>query len=245
MAAVVIRAIHAGPVRSLRSPREPGGPASSWRSAILKKTISTPVPVRTLGLEGDAQKEMRHHGGPDKAVLVYSARHYESWTARLAPHAATHADLLRAMSPEIDASAFGYGAFGENFTVDGLDEHAVFLGDEWQTGTCVLRVTEPRGPCATLARRWMRPTLVDEVKATAAAGWYTAVVHEGTVRAGDVMQLVSRVQSEWSIARVFHLLEQRVVSRAEVCALRDAPFISESLRSRVARRAMTPQRMRA
>lgn len=240
-----VRAVHAGPVRSLRSPREPGGAVTRWRSAILKDAITAPVHVRTLGLDGDAQKETRHHGGPEKAVLLYAAGHYDIWGTHLRAHATLHAAALRAMSTECNASRFGFGAFGENLTVEGLDEASVYLGDVWAIGDCELRVTEPRGPCATLARRWMRPALIDEVKATAAAGWYNAVVREGAVREGDTVRLCSRVQEEWSVARVFHLLEGRVVSRADVSALRDAPFTHEALRSRLARRAMTAWRVRA
>ena len=240
----IIRAVHAGPVRSLRSAREPGGAVTRWRSAILKEAITAPVYVRRLGLDGDAQKETRHHGGPDKAVLLYAAGHYDLWATHLRAHATLHAAALGTMSTECDARRFGFGAFGENLTVEGLDEASVYLGDVWAIGDCELRVTEPRGPCATLARRWMRPSLIDEVRATAAAGWYNAVVREGAVSEGDAVRLCSRVQQEWSVARVFHLLEGRVVSRADVSALRDAPFIHEALRSRLARRAMTPSRVR-
>ena len=238
-----VRAVFAGPVRSLHSPRESGGTPTRWRSAILKAPQSGAVHVGALGLTGDEQKERRFHGGPTRAVLVYGASHYARWSATLAPHAATQAAALRAMSRDTDASAFGFGAFGENITIDGLDEHAVYLGDRWEIGGCVLQITEPRGPCATLARRWMRPTLADEVRATAAAGWYNAVVREGSVRAGDAARLVERLQEVWSLARVFTLLETPRAQRADVEALRDAPFTHAGLRDRLARRLNTPSRL--
>lgn len=236
--------VFAGPIRSLRSPREPGGIATAWRSAILKTPLTAPTHVGALGLHGDAQKEKKHHGGPMKAVLVYAASHYASWTGSLAPHAALHADTLRQMSPAVDASVYGYGAFGENLTVDGLAEHSVFLGDVWQIGGCRLQITEPRGPCATLTRRWMRPALLNEVKSSAAAGWYNAVIEEGPVAPGDTLSLVTRVQDDFSVERVFHLLEQRTVPRAEAQALHDAPFIHGALRARLARRLSTAGRTR-
>ena len=202
--------------------------------------------VGPLGLTGDSQKEKKHHGGPTRAVLVYSATHYRTvWDDALGPYALFHAAPLRAMSSEVDASAYGFGAFGENLTVDGLDEHRVFLGDLWRIGECDLRITEPRGPCATLTRRWMRPALLTEVKSSAAAGWYNAVQTPGRVQAGDSVRLIQRVQDEWSLARVFHLLGERVVSRDALSQLIHAPYTHDGLRARLVRRAETPGRTHA
>jgi MOSC domain-containing protein YiiM len=240
-----VRAVFAGPIRALQSPRQPGAATTAWRSAILKARVDGPVHVGPLGVTGDAQKEKKHHGGPSKAVLVYGAARYASlWDSTLQPHAVEHAAALRAMSTDVDASAYGFGAFGENITVDVLDERAVCLGDLWRIGECVLQITEPRGPCATLTRRWMRPALLDEVKATAAAGWYNAVHTPGQIQAGDVMTLHERVQDEWTLERVFHLFERRVASRADVIALRDAPCTTAALRERLTRRLLTPGRTR-
>ena len=241
----VLSAVFAGPIRALRSPRVPDGASTEWRSAILKSRVDTPVLMGPLGLAGDAQKEKQHHGGPSKAVLLYGAGHYASlWNGALGSHAVEYAAALRAMSPDIDASVYGFGAFGENLTIDGLDERSVFLGDMWQVGECVLRITEPRGPCATLTRRWMRPALLDEVRSTAAAGWYNAVETPGLVQTGDAVTLRERSQTQWSLATVFHLLEARVVSRESLRALIDAPVTHEALRDRLTRRLRTPGRTR-
>lgn len=233
----IVRAVFAGPIRSLRSPREPGGEGTAWKSAILKSAVSAPVNVGVLGLEGDAQKEKKHHGGLTKAVLVYGASRYATlWDDALQRHATMHASALRAMSTDVDASLYGFGAFGENITVSDLDEHLVCLGDLWQIGECVLKITEPRGPCATLTRRWMRPALLNEVKQTAAAGWYNAVHTPGRIAPGERMTLVERVQSEWTVARVFDLLEQRHTALADLVALRNASCVHDALRARLDRR---------
>lgn len=239
-----VSAVFAGPIRALRSARKPDGPITAWRSAILKHAIDAPVTIGPLGLQGDAQKEQKHHGGPMKAVLIYGAAHYVRWDNVLRPHALAHQAALRAMSADMDASAYGFGAFGENLTVDGLTEQNVYLGDVWQVGGCVLQISEPRGPCATLTRRWMRPALLGEVTSTAAAGWYNAVREPGLVRVGDTMRLLERVQHDWSMARVFTLIEQRVSQRAEMTALHDSPFVHDALRQRLARRLATPGRIR-
>ncbi|MES3033910.1 MAG: MOSC domain-containing protein [Gemmatimonadota bacterium] len=239
----VVRAVMAGPIRTMRSPREPDGVATTWRSAILKSLVPR-AEVHSLGLVGDAQKEKKHHGGPMKAVLVYGASHYTMWDAVLRPHAEAFAETLRGMSDDVDASVYGFGAFGENLTVDGLDEGRVCLGDRWRFGSCELQITEPRGPCGTLTRRWLRPALLREVSQTAAAGWYNAVLRDGVVAHGDEVVLLERVQDQWTMKRVLHLIEQRVVSRADVQALHDAPFVHDELRVRLRRRLDTPGRTR-
>ena len=240
----VVRAVMAGPIRALHSPREPGGIATAWHSAILKAPVPS-AEVHALGLRGDAQKDTKHHGGPMKAVLAYAVSHYAMWDTVLRPHAVTFADALRSMSDEVDASLYAFGAFGENITMDGLTEHTVCLGDRWRIGTCELQITEPRGPCGTLTRRWLRPQLLREVRQTAAAGWYNAVVRDGIVAPGDEAVLLERVQDQWTIARVFHLVEQREAARADMEALHDAPFVHQALRLRLARRLDTPGRTRA
>ncbi len=234
-----VRAVFAGPIRTLHSARQPGGLATTWKSAILKSRASAAVHVGSLGLVGDNQKEKKHHGGPAKAVLIYGAAHYDHWQHSLQPHATAHAAALRAMSQDVDASAYGYGAFGENLTIDGLVEATVCLGDTWQIGECVLEITEPRGPCATLTRRWMRPELLSEVKATAAAGWYNSVRTKGAIAAGDRATLLERIQTAWTMDRVFRLLEERESARADIQRLHDASWIHDSLRAQLARRLLS------
>ena len=239
-----VTGVFAGPVRALRSPRRPGDAPTRWQSAIVKSALAGAVHVSAPGLAGDAQKVLKHHGGPTKAVLVYGAAHYARWAHTLGAHATEHADALRAMSAEVDASRLGPGAFGENLTIDGLAEESVFLGDLWQIGECRLRITEPRAPCATLARRWLRPSLIAEVTSTAAAGWYNRVEQEGDVTVGDRATLVERVQHEWSLARVFHLLEARVVRRSELLSLSESAGVHAGLLDRLDRRLRTPGRVR-
>ncbi len=235
--------VFAGPIRALRSARAPGGNDTAWRSAILKAPIRDAIFVGPLGLTGDAQKEKKHHGGPTKAVLIYGAGHYSAiWNQRLQPHAIEHAAALRTMSAQVDASVYGLGAFGENLAISGLTEQRVCLGDLWQIGGCRLRITEPRGPCATLTRRWMRPTLLDEVKESAAAGWYNAVEQPGEVAAGDSATLVDRMQDVWTLDKVFHLLEQRTVRREDVERLCAAACTHDGLRERLQRRLRTSGR---
>lgn len=233
--------VHTGAVRTLQSPRVPGAAPTRWRSAILKAPRSDAVAAGALGLDGDAQHDRRHHGGPTKAVLCYAAAHYDAWAPLAAEHLAAQGDIVAAM---LGAHDFGPGAFGENLLLDGVDEHDVCIGDLWQVGTCVLRITEPRGPCGTLARRWAWPALVTHVRRTARAGWYCAVETPGIVQRGDEAVLRTRVAPAWTIARVFHLVESRVSSAEALRALAESPAAHEGLRDRCLRRLATPGRTR-
>ena len=86
---------------------------------------------------GDGQADRKNHGGPYRAVLGYSADHYPVWRE------------------DLDMPDLPYGAFGENFTIAGLDEESVALGDVFRVGDqVVLQVSQPRAPCWKLARRW-------------------------------------------------------------------------------------------
>ena len=108
------------------------GPGASLRSAIDKRAVTGPVAVGPLGLEGDEVGHPRSHGGPERALLFVSAAALAAWSARCG----------RALSP---------GAFGENVTVEGLDDASVFLGDVLRWGPVELQVTSARMPRMTRA----------------------------------------------------------------------------------------------
>lgn len=162
------------------------GAASEWSSGIFKHPVAGPVFVGATNLEGDGQDDLVHHGGPDRAVLIYSAIHYPHWESQLG----------RALPP---------GAFGENLTVDQPTETEICLGDVWETDDLVLEVSQPRLPCFKLARRLDAPGLNLKVMEAMKGGWYCRVLREGSVTAGDVFRLSSRPNPEWTIARAFHL----------------------------------------
>ena len=124
-------------------------------------------------LDGNAQADLKNHGGPDKAVCCYSAEHYPDWRNTLG----------------LSEDEFGYGAFGENFTLSGFTEDAVCLGDIYTVGTAKVQVSQPRMPCWKVGRRWERPDLPGEMTATGRTGFYLRVLEEGEVGAGDTLTL--------------------------------------------------------
>lgn len=141
-------------------------------TGIFKKPVAGPVAVRTLGLEGDRQGDLKHHGGPHKAVYAYTMENIERWRAERA-------------RPDLAP-----GAMGENLTTQGLDEGDVCVGDRFRIGSCILEVSEPRTPCSTLAMAMDDTSFPKAFLASGRTGFYLRVIQEGQVRAGEAIERV-------------------------------------------------------
>lgn len=207
-----ILSIQVGKPREL-PPVEAGG--KPWRSAIYKSTVDGAVWVRKLGLEGDAVADHHHHGGEDQAINVYPAEHYAVWHA----------------TPGLEAMSGG--AFGENFTTQGVDEFSVCLGDTMRVGEAVVQVSQPRGPCYKLNRRWNYDDLQRRAEQEHRFGWYLRVIEEGRVQAGDHLELIERPYPDWSIARVFDVTDaphDTPEAAAEARALLEIPALGMNWR---------------
>ena len=136
-------------------------------TSIFKKPVSGAVRVGQFNIEGDQQSDLTVHGGENKAVYFYASEHYPAWKREL---------------PDLE---FPYGAFGENFTIEGLTEPDVAIGDRLEIGTAVFEVTQPRMPCYKLGVRFNRPDMVKHFYRSGRNGFYCRVVKEGVVQAGD------------------------------------------------------------
>ncbi|KPV41198.1 molybdenum cofactor sulfurase [Thiohalorhabdus denitrificans] len=162
------------------------GPASG----IHKTPVARSLWLGEEGLEGDAQGNRRHHGGPDKALHHYPWEHYAHW--RGLPH-----------PPEILGAP---GAFGENLSTEGLTEAEVCLGDILSLGEAVLQVSQLRQPCATLNVRFGIPDMARRVQESGRVGWYYRVLKPGSVSPDSCLVLLQRPRPEWPLSRVAHLL---------------------------------------
>jgi MOSC domain-containing protein YiiM len=178
------------------------------RTAFGKRAVSGMVRVGRLNLDGDSQANRRYHGGPDMAVLAYSADHYRLWRSELA-------------WPDLPL-----GAFGENLSVSGATEETVCIGDLWATaGSAILQVASPRKPCRKISGYWGRSDLLQRVQETGRIGWYLRVIAEGALEAGARISLLERPHPEWPIHRAFSAALARKGEKAralsEVAALSD------------------------
>lgn len=142
-------------------------------SGIDKKPVSGDVYLSRINLEGDAQADLRFHGGPDKAICVYSFDHFSFWE-----------DIL--------GIKLVYGAFGENLTVKGMTEEEVCIGDIFTIGDAILQITQPRQPCYKLSNKLGFPRLPKLVQHTGYTGFYCRVLKEGIINAEDDLKLAER-----------------------------------------------------
>jgi MOSC domain-containing protein YiiM len=161
------------------------------RTAIFKEPVLLPVRAHRLGLDGDAQADLRVHGGPDKAVYAYDAGGYAHFR-----------ELLGRELPN--------GWLGENLTVEGMPESDVRIDDVYRAGTSVLQVTTPRSPCFKLAMRMEMPQFPRLFLESGRTGFYLRVLEEGQLAAGDAIELLSR---EASAPTVLEAVRGRYISR--------------------------------
>lgn len=211
--------VRTGVARTHARPSWDHGRTPTWRSAFVKEEVAGPVHVGPLGLEGDVQVDRRGHGGPEMAVLMYGAEHYEMW--RTLPG-------LAAMGP---------GGFAENLTVSGADEHTVCVGDVLEVGGALLQVASPRGPCANISRRWDAEWLLERVREERRTGWYMRVRREGPVAKGDAVRLIERLHPEWSVDRLLRMRFVTPRDPAELHAAAALESLSEEWRERYRRLA--------
>ena len=209
-----IVSVRVGRARTHPRPEWDRRASSTWTSAYVKDEVPGPVEVGVLGLAGDQQYERKVHGGPQMAVLGYAARHYPRWREELG-------------IPEI-----GPGGFGENLVIDGLDEWSLCLGDVLDVGSARLQISQPRGPCANISRRWNREDLLKRVTANHRTGWYHRVLREGQIAAGDVIAVAERPRPEWTVERVLALRLAPTEDPAGVAFLAGCPELSPEWRSK-------------
>jgi len=188
-----------------------------WRSAFFKFPVRGPVHLGLTNLDGDRQADLRVHGGPDMAVLCYSADHYPLW--RL----------------ELGIAEMGPGGFAENFTIAGQDESSVCIGDTYAVGSAVVQVAQPRGPCFKIGYRWARADLLERVVNNGRHGWYLRVLEEGTVEAGMEVRLVNRPNPAWTIRRAADVYRARAHEPIAAAELAGLPDLADGARRQLER----------
>lgn len=170
---------------NVAQPREAEYQGRTVRSSIWKEPVSGRVGVSQTHLEGDRQATAVIHGGIHKAVYAYSQDHYAWWANEL-----QRADLTP-------------GMFGENLTIEGLDESRSRVGDQWQLGDTRLAITGPRIPCSNLAMKFDDRSLPRRFSASGRSGVYLRVLETGSVSAGDVIEEVDQ-STGVTIEALFH-----------------------------------------
>lgn len=204
--------IQVGAIRTLGSESATDPMDKTWRTGFFKQPVVGPIAISVLGLQGDQQADLVNHGGRDKAICAYSADHYSAWRE------------------ELRIDGFDHGAFGENFTLAGLGEDQVCVGDVWRVGTTVVQVSQPRQPCWKLARRWRRIDLAARVIEVGKTGWYFRVLEPGAATVGDTLALIERSEPNWTISRANLVMHHRRGDADLAAELASVALLSESWR---------------
>jgi MOSC domain-containing protein YiiM len=183
-------------------PREVTWREKSTMTAIYKQPLGGRVALRKLNLDGDQQADLAVHGGEHKAVYCYPLAHYDYWRR------------------ELPGQELPMGAFGENFTTDGLLEDSVHVGDQFSVGSAQVVVTQPRLPCYKLGVRFRSDDMVKRFFASRRTGFYLAVAREGEAGAGDEIKVIARDPNGVPVSEITRLYAERRYGDSDVTLVR-------------------------
>jgi ferredoxin-NADP reductase/MOSC domain-containing protein YiiM len=177
-------------------------------TGVFKDSVTGPRRVRRLNVDGDGQGDLAGHGGEQRAVFVYQMASYRYWEG------------------ELGRSDFVYGQFGENFTVDGLGDDQVCIGDRYRIGTATFEISQPRVTCYRVGIRMNDPRIPALLVSHHRPGFYFRVVEEGDVQAGDEIIKLSTGPEQMTVADVDALLYLPGHTRPELLRALRVPALS-------------------
>ena len=169
-------------------PRDIEWKGRTVHTAIWKDAVHGRCRVGRLNLEGDGQGDLAGHGGEQRAVFVYQIESYRYWQEQL------------------NRTDFVHGQFGENFTIEGLPDDAVCIGDRYRIGNALFEVTQPRVTCYRVGIRMSEPRMPALLTSSGRPGFYFRVLEEGAVCAGDEILKVGEAQERMTVAEINALL---------------------------------------
>ncbi len=157
-------------------------------TGIFKEPVEGRVKVNKLNLEGDGQADLIGHGGTFRAINVYSYDNYALW------------------AEDLNRDDFKFGQFGENFTVEGMSDYEIHVGDRFKIGSAHFEVTQPRVPCYKLAIKMGEEGFYNKILSSGRLGFYFRVIEEGEVGADDVIEKVYADPTAMTIDEVNSLM---------------------------------------
>jgi len=190
-------------------PRDVAWNGKTVRTAVWKSAVNGRPMARKLNLDGDGQGDLAGHGGEHRAVFVYQMDSYHYWERFLG------------------RSDFIFGQFGENFTVDGLLDDEVCIGDRYRIGDALFEVTQPRVTCFRVGIRMNEPRMPSLLVAHHRPGFYFRVLQEGKVGAGDEIVKVADGPERITVADMDALLYLPGHSREQVEQALRIPALSK------------------
>lgn len=157
-------------------------------TAVWKDPVHGRCRVGSLNIDGDGQGDLAGHGGEQRAVFVYQLESYAYWQT------------------ELRRTDFVHGQFGENFTVQGLPDHNVCIGDRYQIGNALFEITQPRVTCYRVGIRMNEPRMPALLTSSGRPGFYFRVLEEGEVGAGDEIVKIGEAKERMTVSEINALL---------------------------------------
>ena len=194
-------------------PRDVTWNGKTVRTSVWKSPVDGRRMVRKLDIDGDAQADLAGHGGEHRAVFVYQIDSYHYWERFLG------------------RKDFTFGQFGENFTVDGLPDDEVSIGDRYRIGGAVFEVTQPRVTCYRVGIRMNDPRMPALLVAHHRPGFYFRVLQEGEVGAGDDIVRLAQGPERITVAEIDALLYLPGYSREQLERALEVPALSKGWQS--------------
>ncbi|MGE0562736.1 MAG: MOSC domain-containing protein [Flavobacteriales bacterium] len=157
-------------------------------TGIFKKPVNTPIFLGNTDVKNDTVCDRKNHAGIDKACYFYGANHYEFWKEKY---------------PDLD---FENGMFGENITLNHIDETIIRIGSIYQLGKATVQISEPRIPCFKLGHKFNDQTIIKEFINSSYSGFYVRILKQGFVTVGDEFKLIEQNSNDFSVEDAFSLL---------------------------------------
>ncbi len=190
-------------------PRDVAWHGKTVRTGIWKNPVQGRVRVRRLNIDGDGQGDLAGHGGPNRPVMVYQLDSYRYWER------------------ELGRNNLSYGQFGENFTVDGLPDAEVCIGDRYRIGSALFEISQPRVTCYRVGIRMDEPQMAAKLVAHHRPGFYFRVLEEGEVGAGDEIVKIASGPQNMSVAEIDAMLYLGPPTREQLDRALSIPALSE------------------
>ncbi len=158
------------------------------QTGIFKKPVSEPLHLTTNDVSNDTVIDRIHHGGMNKACYLFAADNYPYW---------------KQLYPKLD---WNWGMFGENLTIEGMDESLMRIGDIYKIGGALVQVSQPREPCYKLGIRFGTQEVLRQFIAHNRPGTYVRILEEGKVHKGDTLDLQEQSENTLSVQQFYELM---------------------------------------
>lgn len=202
-------------VGDIRSLPESGRPTGMFKAPVLGA-----IELGYEGFVGDQQADRRVHGGLEKAVHLYPARHYEKLALRF---------------PEA-AQSLVAGSLGENLSTEDLDERNVRIGEVWTLGSARLQACQPRNPCWKIDERFSSDGMAAYIAEALLTGWYWRVIQPGLISPGDSLDLLQAAPNAPTLHEAMLLWQEHRPSLSDLEQLAQVPGIASGWRDKINQR---------